>query len=346
VSRTLSPVRVRCMYPFDSSLQARLRRSSEALEFSFTAPDGQAQVDAIDDPTIEVLLSNSCPSNLDRFPKLRWLALAGAGIEHLVAKDPWSRGITVTNGSGLHASPMAEYALGAFLWFSQGFARREANQGQRGWPAPWGPAWIDLLGSPLRGRTLTVVGYGSIGREIARVASAFGMRVIAVKARPAQRADAGYAPPGVGDPSGTIPERIVGPEALADVFAVSQFVAISIPWTPATDKLIGRETIGALPREAVVVNVARGRVVDEAALIEAVASGKIRGAALDVLATEPPDTKSPVWTTPNIILTPHVSGANDPSGGWDALAALMGENLSRYASKRPLLNVADPRTGY
>lgn len=334
------------MYPLEPALRASLEAVSDRFRFTFSPPDGQAAVDALEGVDIEVLLANYCPTRLERFPALRWLALAGAGVEHLAATDPWRRGITVTNGSGLHAGPMAEFVLSSFLRFSQGFARRERSAERRGWPTPWGKEWIELLGTPLRGKVVTVVGYGSIGREIARLAAAFGMRVIAVKARPDQRADAGYIPPGMGDPAGAIPERFAGPDELVGAFAVSDYVAIAIPWTPRTDRLVDRRAIDALPRGAVVVNIARGKVLDQEALVEALRAGRIGGAALDVLAPEPPSADDPIWTVPNLVLTPHVSGAYDPTGGWGALTALLRLNLERYAAGHPLVNVVDGGAGY
>ena len=337
---------MRCLYPFAEREQAQLRAVSPALAITFSPPDGPVQANAVVDRDAEVLLSNFCPSDPSGLPGLRWLALAGAGIEHLRAVDPWARGITVTNGSGLHATPMAEFVMSSLLWFSQRMRDRIANQEQRRWPPPGVEGWVDLLGYPLRGRTITVVGYGSIGREVARLADAFGMRVLAVKARPDQLADAGYSPPGVGDPSGRIPAAVVSPDQIARCFAESNYVALTLPWTPANDRIVDRQAIGALPRDAVLVNVARGKVIDEAALAEALTNGAIRGAVMDVAAVEPVPPESPLWRVPNLVLTPHVSGNNDPVAGWVALAALMTENLRRYATGRELVNVVSASRGY
>jgi phosphoglycerate dehydrogenase-like enzyme len=339
-------IRVRCLYPFAEREQAQLRAVSPALAITFSPPDGPAQANAVINRDAEVLLSNFCPSDLSGFPKLKWLALAGAGVEHLRAADPWARGITVTNGSGLHATPMGEFVMSSLLWFSQRMRDRIANQEQRGWPPPNVERWVNLLASPLRGRTITVVGYGSIGREVARLADAFGMRVLAVKARPDQLVDAGYTPPGIGDPSGRIPAEVVSPDQIPRCFAESNFVALTLPWTPATDRIVDRKAISALPRDAVLVNVARGKIIDEEALVEALTSGSIRGAVIDVAAAEPVPPESPLWQVPNLVLTPHVSGNNDPAGQWFALAALMAENLGRYGSKRELLNIVNAARGY
>jgi phosphoglycerate dehydrogenase-like enzyme len=338
-------IRVRCLYPFAESEQAQLRAASGALAITFSPPDGPMQANAVVDHDAEVLLSNFCPSDLSGLPRLKWLALAGAGIEHLRAADPWAHGITVTNGSGLHATAMAEFVMSSLLWFSQRMRDRIANQEHRSWPPPSEEGWTNLLGYPLRGRTITIVGYGSIGREVARMADAFGMRVLAVKARPDQLADAGYSPPGVGDPTGRIPAEVVSPDEIPRCFAESDYVALTLPWTPATDRIVGRKAISALPRDAILVNVARGKIIDEEALVEALSNGSIRGAVLDVATSEPVPPESPLWHVPNLVLTPHVSG-NNPVGQWVALAALMAENLRRYATGRELINVVSAARGY
>ena len=138
----------------------------------------------------------------------------------------------------------------------------------------------------------------------------------------------------------------MSPDQIARCFAESNYVALTLPWTPANDRIVDRQAIGALPRDAVLVNVARGKVIDEAALAEALTNGAIRGAVMDVAAVEPVPPESPLWRVPNLVLTPHVSGNNDPVAGWVALAALMTENLRRYATGRELVNVVSASRGY
>ena len=195
--------KVICLYPFDAAMQAQLRAISADLDITFSGTDSQSGVDALADPDAEGLLANFCPSDLARLPSLRWLALVGAGVEHLRKADPWARGITVTNGSGLHGTAIAEYALSQMLFFSQNTAARERSQLQGAWPSAWTDAWLALLGGSLRGKAITIVGYGSIGREIARLARAFGMRIFAVKADPTTKVDRGYTPAGLGDADGS-----------------------------------------------------------------------------------------------------------------------------------------------
>lgn len=335
-----------CLYPFDARTQAQLRAISPELDITFSGTDSQAGVDALADPAADGLLANFCPNSLDRVPQLRWLALVGAGVEHLRKADPWAHGITVTNGSGLHGTAIAEYTLSQMLFLSQNTAARERSQLDGAWPSVWTDAWLALLGASLRGKTITIVGYGSIGREIARLARAFGMRVLAVKADPTVKADRGYTPTGLGDPDGSIPERIVATTQLAELFAESDFAVLTLPYTPATERIVEAGAIAALPSRAVLINVARGRVLDEGALRDALERGAIRGAVLDVATVEPVAADSPLWRVPNLVLTPHISAINDPKGWWDLVAGLMRENLARYAARRELLNVVNGAAGY
>src|SRR5436190_1433431 len=152
-----------------------------------------------------------------------------------------------------------------------------------------------LLGVSLRGRTVTVVGYGSIGREVARIASAFGMRVLAIKARPTVKKDPGFSLPGLGDPEGSIPARTGVLADVTEFFAESDYAVLTLPATPATERIIGRAAIAALPRHAVLVNVARGKMLDETALSDALSRGSLRGAVLDVAVAEPLPNDSPLW---------------------------------------------------
>ncbi len=338
--------KILCLYPFEPATQSRLRAVSPELDITFSGTDSQAGVDALADPVADGLLANFCPNDLDRLPKLRWLALVGAGVEHLREADPWAHGVTVTNGSGLHGTAIAEYTLSQMLFFSQNTAARQGSQREGAWPAVWTDEWLALLGSSLRGKTVTIVGYGSIGREVARLAQAFGMRVLAVKADPTAKVDRGYTPAGLGDVDGTIPARIAGTGQLGELFAESDFAVLTLPYTPLTERIVDAKVIEALPSRAVLINVARGRVLDESALRDALQRSAIRGAAMDVATVEPVPADAPLWRVPNLVLTPHVSAINDPPGWWDLVAGLMGENLARYAARRDLLNVVDGAAGY
>jgi len=196
----------------------------------------------------------------------------------------------------------------------------------------------------LRGKTLGVIGYGSIGRETARLADAMGMRVLALKRNPKDRLDQGWCPAGLGDPEGKIPEKYVGPDECAAILAESDYLTVTLPLTSSTRKFIGAKEIAAMKAGAYIVNIGRGEVIDEAALIDALRSGRIGGAGLDVFEHEPLEASSPLWDMENVILTPHMSGAN--RGYMEKACELFVENLRRFSSGKELLNRVDPVQGY
>ncbi len=203
---------------------------------------------------------------------------------------------------------------------------------------------LSLGGHGLRGKTVTLVGYGSVGREVARLAQPFGVRILAVKARPDERMDNGFRIPGTGDPDGLIPERIVGMERLPDVVEQADYVVVAAPSTAATRGVLGAAILAALRPDAWLINVGRGDIFDEPALIDALRARPSGGAVIDVTAVEPLDAKSPLWTLPNVIVTPHVAGLQPAT--WASLTELFCQNLGRWVAGEALLNPVDPEHGY
>jgi len=196
----------------------------------------------------------------------------------------------------------------------------------------------------IRGQTLGIIGYGSIGRETARLAAAFGMKVLALKRNPSDRADSGWCPAGLGDPEGKIPARIFGPDDREAILRESDFVSVTLPLTGHTRKFIGEREFNAMKPNAYLVNIGRGEVIDERAMTAALSAKKIAGAGLDVFEHEPLESTSPLWDLENVILTPHMSGAN--RSYMERACELFADNLQRFATGRPLLNVVDPNLGY
>jgi phosphoglycerate dehydrogenase-like enzyme len=300
--------------------------------------DGEAAAEDL--AAADVLWGELPGGDLRRAPRLRWMARAGAGVEDLDLPALAAGGVTVTNSSGLHASSMGEFILGAILFGSQQHAARMALQRDHAWDPAGG--WAN----PIRGRTIAVLGYGSIGREVARLAHAFGMRVLAAKARPDRRADEGFQPAGVGDPEGSIPERIAGLDALRDILGEADVVVIALPLTDATRGILGRDTIRAMKPGAYLVNVGRGPMIDEMALIEALREGHLSGAYLDVFDEEPLPHGHPYWDTPNLYVSPHIAGVNSYERYWAMMGPLLLENTQRLLDDRPLVNTVDPTRAY
>ncbi len=332
-------IRVRNVYPFATADREALERSSDRLEIVHEGEDTQEWVDALEDPELEVLSCSYAPAELGRLPRLKWVAQAGAGMEHLAGAAP---GLLITNGSGTAAVAMAEYVLGAALAASEKLVERLANQAERGWTE----RRFALGATGLRGSTAVIVGYGSIGRESARLLAAFGVRILAVKARPDRAADDGWHEPGTGDPAGSIPERIVGMDALPSVIREAHLVVVTLPHTERTAGLLDAAVFAAIERPITLINVGRGSAIDEAALLAAVEDGRIASAFLDVTAQEPLPPEHPFWDHERIVVTPHVSGLGRPDAMWHNAAMVLAENLARYAAGRPLVNTADQARGY
>jgi phosphoglycerate dehydrogenase-like enzyme len=315
---------------------ARLRALSPGLDVVDVSADETFDIDALTDPEVEIIVGRRAPADLTRVPRLRWLQVGSAGVDHLAADPPWAKGILVTNGRGVFAVPIGEYVSGAILRINQPVARWAADQAAHRWPVDDEP-----VASIVRGGTAVLVGYGSIGREVARQLSALGLRIVAVKPRPEVRSDPSYRVPGTGDPDGSIPDRIVGVDALAEVAHEADYLVLTLPLTPDSRRIIDATILAALPSTSWLINVSRGALVDEDALLAALRTGRLAGAVLDVFAEEPLPENHPLWDTPNVTITPHVSGAT--SRFRDDLVV---ENVRRYLAGEPLLNLVDPERGY
>lgn len=334
------PVRIGVAFPFEAGARDAFAAVSPRLRLTFDAREDQAGVDAVATDDLDGLVGGHLPTDPARTPSLRWVQVLSAGVERLVGPGmgTWPAGITLTNARGVYAIPIAQYTTAAILAVAEHADARRAQQALGSWPDDEVP----FIGRSIRGSTLLIVGYGGIGREIARLAAAHGMRVLAVKANPSVRVDDGFRMPGTGDPDGTIPELIGGLAELAVMARDADFVSITLPLTKETRGVVGRDILAALPRHAWIVNTGRGPVVDEIALDEALAAGHLGGAVLDVFGEEPLPGSSPFWRRPNVVVTPHVSGA----GATDELRALVTENLRRFVEGAPMLNKVIVERGY
>jgi phosphoglycerate dehydrogenase-like enzyme len=277
-----------------------------------------------------------------RSPDLKWIQLLSAGADHILRGVLAERAtVAVTTASGIHSTPIAEYTIGSMLAWAHGLHVTMRAQIRGEWQR--NSQFMDSVDS-LRGKTLGVIGYGSIGRETARIGQALGMTVLALKRNPQDRRDAGWNPPAVGDPEGRIPEQWFGPEDCEAIMRASDFITVTLPMTPLTQGFIGAREIAAMRGNAYIVNIGRGEVIDQNALIEALREKRIGGAGLDVFAREPLEADSPLWNLENVILTPHMSGAF--KGYNSACCDLFAANLRRYRSGEPLFNFVDRALGY
>ncbi len=286
----------------------------------------------------DVLIGHRARAGLLEFaPRLRWIQFMGAGIDHLKLTDLLAQDrIILTNASDVSATWIAEYVLASMLLFTHRFHVTMAAQRRREWLG-FGQFMMGVDG--LRGKTVGILGYGSIGRETARLCQAHNMEVLALKRNPSHRADTSWIRPGIGDPQGVIPSRWYGPESRAELLAQSDYVVVSLPLTPDTHHFLGRREFEAVKRGAYLVNVGRGPIIDQEAMIEALKDGRLCGAGLDVTDPEPLNPESELWDMENVILTPHCSGARKTY--YDVGCELIAENLRRLLEGRELINQID-----
>jgi phosphoglycerate dehydrogenase-like enzyme len=292
-------------------------------------------------PNTEILYAFQVPAELLTVaPRLRWLQLHSAGADHLLDHALMDSDVAVTTVSGIHATPIAEYAFASMLAHRWRIPHMTHCQRAGEWPSG---RWKLYARPELRGSTLGIVGYGSIGREVGRLGQAFGMHVLALRHSPG-RADEGYTPVDTGDPQGLVPDRMYLSEELDEMLAQCDYVVVALPMTPETRHFIGEAELRTMKPTAYLVNIARGAIVDEEALIRALQNGWIGGAGLDVFEQEPLPAESPLWDLENVLISPHVAGF---SPHYDERAAeLFGKNLARYLNDQPLLNLMDKARGY
>ncbi|MBI5301375.1 MAG: D-2-hydroxyacid dehydrogenase [Chloroflexi bacterium] len=329
---------------FNETQINRLRAVSPNLELvQRSLPEGADTKDttSLFDGDEEIFYGTVPPRDLARAPRLRWAQLHTAGINHLAAHPILQSDVRLTTSSGVHAVPIGEMTIAMMLALARKLPTMVRKQDQ----AEWSPhKWRLYLGTELHGKTLGVVGYGSIGRHVARIAKlGFGMRVLALS-RSGTRVDRGYVEPGTGDPDGSFPDAWFTLAQLRDLLAQSDFVLIATPLTPDTRDLIGDAELGAMKSSAFILNIARGGVVDEAALLRALNENRIAGAGLDVFEKEPLPADHALWRAPNVLLSPHVSAATPHYD--DRAVALFAENLRRYLNGAELLNLINKEKGY
>jgi len=261
--------------------------------------------------------------------KLKWIHSTAAGVAQLMYPELRDSGIMVTNPSGIFSVPMAEHTLGLLLALARNFPDSVREQDQSRW------AQQQIWDKPqhlteLNGKVLLIVGFGSIGREVAKRAKAFEMRVW------------GVTRSGEGDR--THAEKIFSAAKLHEALPDADYVLISAPETAETKHLIGTAQIARMKPGARLINVGRGSLLDENALVQALESGALGGAALDVAQTEPLPAESPLWKAPNLFITPHTSGVSDRL--WERQASILIELLERWFDGRELFNRVDFARGY
>jgi phosphoglycerate dehydrogenase-like enzyme len=291
----------------------------------------------------DVMVAYTIPQDLvTRAPRLKWLHCMAAGLDYVLRTGMFEdSSVVLTNTSGAQAVMIGEYIVMAMLAYSQRYHTTIRAQSRHEWI---GLGYFFSNADSLRRKTVGIIGYGPIGREAARLAQGFGMEVMALKRDPAARTDPRFGFPGVGDPEGSIPSRWFGPDQRAELISLSDFIVVALPLTSQTRHFLGARELAAAKPTACLVNVGRGEVVDQDALVKALADKRLAAAALDVMVPEPLPADHPLWDMEDVILTPHSSGPNRRYQ--EDCCRVFAENLRRFLSGRELLNVVDARRGY
>jgi len=286
----------------------------------------------IDDelPDTDIFVGYSLkPAQFVAAKKLRWLHSTAAGVDQLMYPELRGSDVVVTNAGGVHSVPMAEHILGLLI----ALARRFPSSFRHQMNSHWGQQeiWDDQLRPrELQGQTLLFVGFGAIGRETAKRVRPLGMKIWAVTRT------------GQGDPA--LADRYLPAAQLEEVLHQADYVILAAPVTPETHHLMNAARLGAMKPTAFLINVARGTLIDEAALIDTLRRRAIAGAALDVTEHEPLPANSPLWSLDNCLITPHTSSASEFL--WDRQTELLLENLARWFAGRELINKVDLKRGY
>ncbi len=311
---------------YGSEIAAAAARDGIPLELLVLPADPEARIDDARAARVEIAYFSSDVhpqfgkpffSATRKAPGLKWLHVFNAGVEHPVFASFLERGVRLTTSSGSTAEPIAHSVIAAMLYFARGFARWTAAQRSKTWhplpPAHYPP--------DLRGQTMLIFGLGKIGAEIARLARAFGVRVVGVRRNAVKTEHV---------------DEIHTPDALAELLPRCDWLTLACPLTSATRGVIDATMLARLPRGAHLINISRGEVVDEPALIAALTSRRLGGAYLDVFAQEPLPADSPLWGLPDVLITPHNALA---SAGMDArINAIFLDNLKRWRHNDPLIN--------
>ena len=280
----------------------------------------------------EVLFCMLPPTNIAEMRQLRFIQIGSAGYSQLFGLDLVARGIRACNAVGVHAIAIAEWSTAMMINLARDLRGMIRNQDAAVWERP------ARFQQEIRGATLGIWGYGSIGRESARQAKALGLKVHVLDRGAIGACGNVYRMEGTGDPEGTLPDRVFVPEQKLEFLAGLDFLLLSMPLTAATEGLVGANELAALPHSCYVLNPARGPLIQETALLEALREGRIAGAALDTHYHYPMPPEHPLWRFPNVIMTPHISGSTLSPHYAERVWDLFVQNVRRYGEGGVLLN--------
>jgi phosphoglycerate dehydrogenase-like enzyme len=339
---TSNPIQVLITVPIAEELIGKLQQISPRVQITlYPAQKGKEIPNNILART-EILYTLYALPELNQCPNLRWVQFHYAGVEFALSSTLFqSPEIVFTTLSGAATPQAAEFAVMALLALGHENLRMMEIQRKAEWDKAY---WDNWTPHELRESTVGIVGYGSVGREIARLLQPFNVKILATKRDAMHPQDTGYILKGLGDPEGHLFHRLYPPQALSSMLKECDFVVLTLPLTPETLYTFGKDEIEAMNPKAFLINVCRGQIVDQDALLTALQNKRIAGAALDVFPEEPLPASSLFWKLPNVMITPHVAGN---SIHYDERAIeLFSENLRRYINGTSLLNHIDPQRQY
>lgn len=320
-----------------ASLAALQAMSGVTVDVIAEPAEAKRELPAAQLAEVDALFCTFPPVNHTDAKMLRWIQVASAGYTQLFGLDLPARGIRATNARGCFDVPIAEWNIAMMINLARDLRQMVRNQDATVWDRS------AQFQREIRGLTVGLWGYGGIGRETARLAKALGLRVH-VLTRSGQTGPRGevYAVAGTGDPDGTLPDRVFSAQESTAFLRDLDFLVLGMPLTKATEGLIGEAELSALPRRAFVLNPARGPIIQEAALLRALREGWIAGAALDTHYRYPMPPEHPLWSFPNVIFTPHISGSTLSPNFKIRLWDIFNQNVSRLQRGETLLNELTP----
>jgi len=290
----------------------------------------------------DILFTDNVVPLAEKTQNLKWIQFMSAGLDYWAGSDIFTKpGLLFTSLSGAGTSQMAEHVLMMMLALGHRLPAMMTSQRKYEWPRDRIERFQPV---EMRDATVGIVGYGSIGRQVARLLVPFGMTVLATKRDAKSPDEHGYSPEGLGDPTGSLVQRLYPAEALRQMLKLSDFIVVCVPLTPKTRGVFSASIFAAIKPGALLIDVSRGKVIEHGGLIKALQEGRLAGAALDVFPEEPLPADSPLWSLPNVIISPHIA---DNSPNFDQRACeLFSENLHRFLAGIPLYNLYNHELGY
>jgi phosphoglycerate dehydrogenase-like enzyme len=336
------PVEVLVTIPFSEALINHLAAISPKINLTAISAQKASEIPADVWTRTEVLYTGHILPAVEQVPALRWIQFHFAGIDRYIDEPLFKKPeVQVTTLSGAAAPQMAEHVLAMILALSRKLPALMNSQKKSEWPKDRFERYTPF---ELNGKTVGIVGYGSIGRQVARLLQPFGVQVLATKRNVMNPLDNGYMPESLGDPQGDLVQRLYPSQALKSMLKECNFVVVTAPLTKETEGILNTSAMAALKPGAYLVDVSRGGIVNMNDVADALKSGQLAGAALDVFPEEPLPPTSPLWQMPGVIITPHISGGSQYYN--ERAATLFSENLHRYLAGLPLYNLFDPSRGY